>query len=525
MATMNLRPELTAHLQQRLRAFTEGFRQNMALIGPAGSGKTFQLQAALAHPPAGLSVISCALYRESRSSLLNRLRGAILQAALAEEPHQSLEGLLERAQSRLPATVGAIRSVDELLARRLYSEAFTRTLDVIPTLVQEQHRPCVLILDEFLLLETLGFTHAFHELGKRVMTWPSVLFIVSSSSPYRARVILRERLQLLFGQFELLSLDAPDVNAAAMLVQRELHGVRGARGLSPFLVRWLGAYPRYLTIFVKRLRELAALERAGELSEALFFQTAWDLLGSPEGMLHQWCRSQTEQLVHVRHGSRAMEALLQIAEGARTTTELGHRMGRAGLSGALEALTEHDLAQRKGACWLIPDPVLRCWLTAVVSPEQAGAARESAQLRARFEQYLSGTWKQWIYASQLTFPEQVARLFTSFRDDTICLDSKTGRLPRFDTIRTHRPERPEAGTYLIAEGQGKRWCCAIQEGLVDENTIATFESFCRGQAPKPSRKIVVSRAGVEQNARLLAKASNMWVWTRDELGTLTELYG
>jgi hypothetical protein len=104
--TTNLRPELAAHVQQRLQAFAEGFRHNLALIGPPGSGKTFQLQQALAHRPPQLLAVSCCLYRESPRSFLQRLLCAILQAGLTEL-HLSLErehpGSLESHAQRLEA--------------------------------------------------------------------------------------------------------------------------------------------------------------------------------------------------------------------------------------------------------------------------------------------------------------------------------------------------------------------------------------------------------------------------------------
>ena len=58
MSLSNLRPPLAHHLQQRFLAFSEGFRHNLALIGPAGSGKTSLIQAllklrTLAGAPAG----------------------------------------------------------------------------------------------------------------------------------------------------------------------------------------------------------------------------------------------------------------------------------------------------------------------------------------------------------------------------------------------------------------------------------------------------------------------------------------
>jgi hypothetical protein len=187
---------------------------------------------------------------------------------------------------------------------------------------------------------------------------------------------------------------------------------------------------------------------------------------------------------------------------------------------------EHDLVQRKGMCWFIPDPILRCWMTAILPVQRSGSGFSVGPVRGRFEQYLTGAWNHWVQTTQLSFPEQVTRLFTNFRDDTLSLDSKTGRLQRFSTVTVQRPpEAQGSAVYLIAEGEGSRWCCTVQEGLIDEPTIAHFDAFCRTQTPRPSRKIVITRRGVDDNARLLAKANNMWVWAAEDLEVLLNLYG
>ena len=65
MSSINLRPELALHLQQRVTAFRDGFRRNMALIGPPGSGKTYQLTQLANQTGSHVSIIYCFLYRES----------------------------------------------------------------------------------------------------------------------------------------------------------------------------------------------------------------------------------------------------------------------------------------------------------------------------------------------------------------------------------------------------------------------------------------------------------------------------
>jgi hypothetical protein len=532
MKPINLRPDIAERLRHRVDAFGEGFRHNLAVLGPLGSGKTFQLQQLTTPAPPGRLIVYCPLFRESARSFLRRFLCAVLQAGWqngrSEDSDEvsadfSLERLLEQTETGLPMTAAAVRHVEALMTRRLYGEAFGRALDTIPVLVEERNMPCMLILDEFLFLEELGLAHAFHELGKRVMTWPKTLFILSSSSVHRARTILRERLQLLFGQFELLTLEAVSPEQAAAMTHDELQAIPGSGSLSPFLNQWLGSYPWHLTVFLRRLRELAALSSQAETAETLFLQTAWDLLSHAGGTLHQWCASRVEELSHGRSGGRALEALIHIAGGARTMTELSKRTGRSGLSDALQLLMERDLVERNGTCWMVPDPILRCWLSTVLLAQREDAHLKSGAVRLRIEDTLRTRWAEWMRATQLTFPEQVTALFGKFCDDTVSLDAKTGRLPKFDTVAAHAGAA--AGVYLVADGLGKRWCASVQDTPVDEAGIAHFDAFCRSQSPKPSRKVVVSRAGLQENARLLAKSTNMWVWEGGDLSTLMGLYG
>jgi hypothetical protein len=173
---------------------------------------------------------------------------------------------------------------------------------------------------------------------------------------------------------------------------------------------------------------------------------------------------------------------------------------------------------------MVSDPVLRCWLSTVLAAQRLNAQMPAAGQRERFEQHLRSLWTRWMHAHQLSFPEQVIELFGKFSDETVALDSKTGRLPKFDRIDTHRADAAPAPVYLVADAAGKRWCAAVQTGRVDENAVSRFEEFCRGQTPKPSRKVVVLQSGMQEAARVMAKAANMWVWEPADFNLLLGLY-
>lgn len=509
MNSINIRPDLSRHLAQRLQAFREGFRQNQAIIGHQGSGKSFQLAQFVERSQQETPVIYCPLYRESCRSFIQRFIAAILQAGPADK-------------TLLPKTAAVLEPIDSLLRRRLHAEAFNRALDAVPVMFAERGLPGVLILDEFLLLEEMGLGHTFHELGKRVMTWPNCWFVLASSSPYRARLILRERLQLLFGQFELVQLGPLNAPATGLWIEQLVGDIEDREGVSDFLMYWLESSPWYLNVWLKRIKEMSQLQGHKRLTESLCFQVAWDLLGDNEGVLHQWCASRLAGIAQSRQGGRTIEVLIHLASGARTATELSRHVGRSGLSAALQELVEKDLVQRNGTCWVVPDPVLRCWLSTVLRQQYFGTVAGAWDSKAEMQRYLQQLWLRWLTTRQVPLWQQMQSLFAKFSDDTVCLDSKTGKLPNFTHVQP--VDAPPKAKYLVAEGGGRRWVAAVQERAVDERLIAEFDSFCRSQTPKPSRKILITKTALDDHARVIAKTANMWVWQAEELELLTRLY-
>lgn len=525
---MDLRPTLSAYVHQRVHAFHEGFRHNLAILGPTGAGKTFLLHQALPSDESPLLTVWLTLQPESMRTFLSRVSVAVLQAVVqsagqfslpaSADGHDALfDVLLGRAAQAAPKTAEAVRRLAAYQSGHLQAEALSRALDVIPMLHQELNRPVILVLDEFLHLEDLGVSHAFHELGKRVMTWPFALFLLTSSSSFRAREILRERLHLLFGQFEVIQLGNTESAVASLWMAQELPQEQDMGQALEFLRHWVGASPWYIRVMLNRMKELILMRRNPKSAEQVLFQAAWDVVGSSDGVLHQWCASHLQQLAKDRYGQLAKEALAHMAQGLKTTQAIAQQCGqRRSLSLALQSLVERDLIERKGACWVITDPLLACWLSA--------QARGRPLSEERFSRLLQDLWHDWRYASAQPLADRVGQLLTLFRNETVSLDHKTARLPSFQQLRAEPSKRLEA-KYLIADGEGRRWCCLVHEGVLQEADVTAFETFCRAQTPRPARKVVVAKEGLDVAATLLAKAANMWVWKPDDMALLGTLYG
>ena len=160
------------------------------------------------------------------------------------------------------------------------------------------------------------------------------------------------------------------------------------------------------------------------------------------------------------------------------------------------------------------------WLTIACEPR---AVRLCAA-QERFRHAVGGLWSRWQSEAARSLAQRAQELLAQFGNETVMLEQKTGRLPAFD--RLHLADAmDDRRVCLVADGQGQRWCVLVHEGTIEEADIAAFERFCRAQLPRPSRKVVVPRCGLDLNARLIAKEANMWVWEPATLNVLLRLFG
>ena len=73
-------------------------------------------------------------------------------------------------------------------------------------------------------------------------------------------------------------------------LQQELSSAKRYTALMRFLLHWIGTSPWHAHVFLDRMKELHALDKTRHADPLILLcQAAWDVLGRPEGALHQWC--------------------------------------------------------------------------------------------------------------------------------------------------------------------------------------------------------------------------------------------
>ena len=88
---------------------------------------------------------------------------------------------------------------------------------------------------------------------------------MTSSHPQQAKKILLEKLSLLFGNFEMISVDPLDPQTSRQFIEETLQGIIIKEPLRDFLVDFTGGYPLYLHLICNELVSLSVLHSQDEV--------------------------------------------------------------------------------------------------------------------------------------------------------------------------------------------------------------------------------------------------------------------
>ncbi|MDD5424113.1 MAG: ATP-binding protein, partial [Candidatus Omnitrophica bacterium] len=264
------RSDILALLRKRADGLRSGYRQNVAVIGPAYCGKT------------------SLIYRFT--SFLN---SKDLVPVYIEVKDKGLPSFAEKFASTLlyryldrtdkvSRTAKAVNAVELLAKSGKGVKAFRAALELPAIAFAETGLKPVVMIDEFDKLDGLGIQDIFAELGKYIMVQKDTMYIVTSSRIKQAREILSEKLSLLFGNFEVCELGTFDINEACGFIDSRLSSRKLPPELREFVASFTDGHPFYMDSVLlsmeKRAGNLAASCHKDELVNT-FTETLFDSKG------------------------------------------------------------------------------------------------------------------------------------------------------------------------------------------------------------------------------------------------------
>jgi hypothetical protein len=515
-------------LEKRVKAIKEGYRQNIAIIGDKDIGKTSTILHFLNHfnDPLILPLYLEIRPEYSREQFVRKFIGVLLYTFLEnsnEELCEDLDFLLSKANRFIPKTVEAIKGTLSSLRRRYRENIFIQLLSICDILNSETGKLCVVIFDEFHYLGTLGIKQIYKQFSKMLMIQKNVLYIILSSAKFKAKKILSSHLALLFGNFEIIEMQAFDLQTTEGFLVKRLNDSGIKKGLFDFLIHLTGGSPLYLKIFTDSLRRTETSVTKEKLAEII-----QDLLFVKSGILNQRFNNYLESLFGNLKLAQDYQALLYlIADGQNRLKDMAislHKPKTQILS-RLNLLIEYDVIAKSGDFFVICDRIFSFWLRFVYRERLHSLTFNTEEQKKNFRMKIEDKISQFILANQKSVLERTTELFSLFENELIQMRTKKLRLVHFREIKPLTFLRSKLKEGLLGRSRESLWIMAIKPEILTEQDITDFTNQCqRLRYVRAQRRVIITSCNIDTNVRLKAMEEKVLTWNLDDLNLILDLY-
>lgn len=516
------RSHILALLAKRVSGLGEGYRQNIAIIGPELLGKSSILRhflSTLNNPE--IIPVYIEVDIEPFSYFAHKFMRVLLYHFLIKKTKvigQDLKSLFETGQQFVPRTVRAMEKVDEHLKRGEFDQACELLLDLSAILREESGNFCLIILDEFHLLAKFTLKEPFSNLANKIMVQKDTMYVIASSKPSFAKKILSRQLSLLFGNFEIVELGPFDFRSSARFLKQRLENINIPPVLEKFLVAFTNGHPFYLNIISAKLKELVREKDFDKISSSLIAEAIDSLMFNSQGILNQYFTNR------LKNFQNYIATLLSIANNNRLKDVIKcNGLPRKYFTHSVNHLVEEGIISRSGSFLEFNDHMLGFWLKSVYQRKHLSLSTdvslESKDFQLEIKKMISG----FISDSQRSYLERMQELSKLFSNEVVEIEQRRHRLPSFTKVYPLTAEGSK-NCFIATQDNNRCWIFAISEKELSEEEVVTFIQTVRKKSIKNKREVLVALEGMDLNARLLAKQKKIWTWDLDSVNLLLKFY-
>jgi len=509
-------------LEKRLHDLKDGYRRNLAIIGEELVGKTSLIFNFLNKFYDNYIVF---IYLEIRPEPLTlfakRFIGVLLYNFLinSEIPlKEDLDFLINRASRYIPNTIEKIKTILIDLKKRRKNNIFTDLLSLSEILHEETGKYCVIIFDEFHNLENMEVKNIYAQWSKLLILQKNTLYIIISSLSYKAQMILSKKLSLLFGNFEILTLEPFDIKTTEEYLDNKLKDLKLNIEIKNFLVNFTGGYPFYLEIISEELLKSASLNNLSEILENLIFE--------PTGILNQRFSNYLKRFLSLSHSQDYLGILYSIANGHNKIRDIAHNLHltKKDINLKINCLLELGAISRSGDFLKINDRVFSFWLKFVYQEKLHSLTFDDKAPKALFREKIEMMIQEFLSQSKKPIIDRTIELLRLFSNEIVQIERKKLRLNNFREIKPLDLRSSGLKEGLIGRSQDSLWIIAFKHDLLTEKDILEFSKECKKYRHKLQRKIIVALKDIDVNAKLRALEEKILTWDLNSFNQILDLY-
>jgi hypothetical protein len=521
------REDVLAILEKRVCALKYGYRQNIAITGHRLTGKSSILNHFLfALKDNEILPIYLEVLPEPFKQFAVKFIGTLLYNFLKynqREVQDNLEYLIKKCEVEIPKTIACVKNILEHIQDGQNENAYSELLNLTSVLKEESKKPCVIILDEFHNLSKLGIREPFKGFGKKIMTQKDTMYIVASSEVASIKRILSEKLALLFGNFEKITLGGFDCETSRLFLHRELSTVKISDELLDFIISFGDGHPFYLDVLSGKINELMGNLHFRMVTASTLIQAIEELLFDARGTLNQFFINLLQDLIDSEEES-CKETLIAIARGLYRQREISKWTGYSNkeTSRHFKILVEKNLIYKSGNIYRFYDKVLRFWLNKVYHKRRRTLIDNISEKAKNFKYEIESLIDQFFVESALNTNLRIKNLFDSFGNEIVEINAKRQQLMHFDKTQI---VGNNGKIYIVGYFKHKLCLAYLSKKILDENDILDFIAYGIRYKPKLQRRIIISLEDMDINAKLMAKEMKMWIWDIDAINELLDIFG
>ncbi len=501
-------------LDKRIKGFSQGYRQNIALLGNDSQEISYLLENYLQfNKSAQVTYIHTSTAYLDRREFFKSVAFSLLSDYTRKQ--DSLDNLINLADLGLDSTVGFIK---ECLEKRNLS--FIDALEVINKFINESNRRCVLIVEEFLGLQDI-FRGFYADFSKFIILQRNCMLVLTSSRSKASQKILAGELNLLFSNFEQISLSENSFLNNFIYLKSKLYPLNPSPFCLSFFISVIGVNITYYDLIAPVLKK----NYRAENEEGAIVDTLEEMIYTKETFFFQKFIREIELIkFNCKDFSNILKLLLALSDGYLRKDELAslgiYAYGE--LTSRLQKLVELNCAENLGNIYKIKDPLFSFWLKnilkAYILPPTLDPDRRRSLCRKRMEEEVF-LFKDEFFKDKI---KKVLQLFSSFKNDTLLLAKEKYRLPAVE--KTKIISYPQKDFHLLV-GEGKEIIFAgVKESNTQESDIFEFIEKGTNIKGKRVRKIFISLDDLPPAARLIAKNNKLTVWDVNDINRLLGIY-
>lgn len=524
------RKEILNLLNKRADSLKEGYRQNIAILGEKFLGKTSVIhQFILSLEKNSVIPVYIEVRIEPFYNFANRFITTFLYHYLTtekEEVPQDLNNLIKECEKLIPKTIERVSDIQDLLSKKKENEVYDSLLDLPSILRRESDKNFILILDEFQNLNKFNIKKAFSKLGQKIMLQRFTMYVVASSYYSKAKDIMRKRLSLLFGQFQIINVERFSDETAKEYLKEKLFPIKITNKYKQFLVNITSGHPFYLNIIGSNLSKIGKLEGAKRISLDHLTEVLSNSIFDSKGILTQYFSNSVSKLP-LHKESVSILILLAIANGKNKTTQIKEYIGKeyaTNLKKPLRLLQDLNFIDKNGRFYKFKDELLKFWLKYVYQSKYDSIHVNISQKKEYFKKRVKDYFTEYISLQERGINPRIISLFNLFCNDMVpVIGGKRRKLPDFDEV--YEDKIGNSGPFIMAYTKGKVWVLAVKNDFVDQDDIQDFLKACKRSRRNIYRRIIIHINGIHVNAKILGKEKGLWLWDLNTLNHLLTVYG